>query len=87
MPQARRLPGASSADRQSISSLAPIRTTHVGSLPRPADVAALLHAKEHGEDYDADAFAAQDFGGERTQTAHGACLGDLEGEACVEQSS
>lgn len=29
-----------------------IQTTHVGSLPRPADVADLLFAKERGEDFD-----------------------------------
>ena len=45
--------------RRSISELAPIRTTHVGSLPRPDDVAALLHAKEYGEPYDADGFEAR----------------------------
>lgn len=33
-----------------------ILTTHVGSLPRPDDVAELLAAKEFGEDYDAAAF-------------------------------
>ena len=33
-----------------------ILTTHVGSLPRPDDVAELLVAKEFGEDYDAAAF-------------------------------
>ena len=32
-----------------------ILTTHVGSLPRPDALAALLLAKEHGEDYDPDA--------------------------------
>ena len=32
-----------------------ILTTHVGSLPRPDALAALLLAKEHGEDYDRDA--------------------------------
>ncbi len=33
-----------------------ILTTHVGSLPRPHDVAELLAAKEFGEDYDTVAF-------------------------------
>ena len=33
-----------------------ILTTHVGSLPRPGDVAELLEAKEFGEDYDAATF-------------------------------
>ena len=33
-----------------------ILTTHVGSLPRPPDVAELLSKKEHGEPYDAAAF-------------------------------
>ena len=32
-----------------------IPTTHVGSLPRPDALAALLFAKEHGEEYDRDA--------------------------------
>lgn len=32
-----------------------ILTTHVGSLPRPDALAALLLAKEHGEDHDRDA--------------------------------
>jgi 5-methyltetrahydropteroyltriglutamate--homocysteine methyltransferase len=36
-----------------------ILTTHVGSLPRPGDVAELLAAKEFGEDYDAAAFDAR----------------------------
>ena len=36
-----------------------ILTTHVGSLPRPDDVAELLEAKEFGEDYDADAFESR----------------------------
>ena len=33
-----------------------ILTTHVGSLPRPADVAELLAAKEFGKNYDTDTF-------------------------------
>ena len=33
-----------------------IQTTHVGSLPRPADVADLLFARERGEDVDPTAF-------------------------------
>ena len=34
-----------------------ILTTHTGSLPRPADLVALLNAKEVGENYDAAAFS------------------------------
>jgi 5-methyltetrahydropteroyltriglutamate--homocysteine methyltransferase len=34
-------------------------TTHTGSLPRPADLVALLNAKELGGSYDAAAFAAR----------------------------
>jgi 5-methyltetrahydropteroyltriglutamate--homocysteine methyltransferase len=36
-----------------------ILTSHVGSLPRPDDVAELLYAKEHGESYDAQSFEAR----------------------------
>jgi 5-methyltetrahydropteroyltriglutamate--homocysteine methyltransferase len=36
-----------------------ILTTHVGSLPRPPDLLALLQAKETGAAYDAAAFAAR----------------------------
>lgn len=36
-----------------------ILTTHVGSLPRPADVTELLSKKEHGEPYDAETFEAR----------------------------
>src|SRR5581483_10841161 len=36
-----------------------ILTTHTGSLPRPADLVALLNAKELGEPYDPPAFAAR----------------------------
>jgi 5-methyltetrahydropteroyltriglutamate--homocysteine methyltransferase len=36
-----------------------ILTTHTGSLPRPADLVALLNAKELGEDYDRAAYAAR----------------------------
>lgn len=36
-----------------------ILTTHVGSLPRPPDVAELLVKKEFGEAYDGDAFEAR----------------------------
>src|SRR6476620_11066590 len=36
-----------------------ILTTHTGSLPRPADLVALLNAKELGEPYDRAAFAAR----------------------------
>ena len=35
-----------------------ILTTHVGSLPRPAPLIALLYAKERGEEFDPDALAA-----------------------------
>jgi 5-methyltetrahydropteroyltriglutamate--homocysteine methyltransferase len=35
-----------------------ILTTHVGSLPRPQDLAALLHQKDQGEAYDEDEFDA-----------------------------
>lgn len=34
-----------------------ILTTHTGSLPRPADLVALLNAKELGESYDREAFS------------------------------
>ena len=34
-----------------------ILTTHVGSLPRPPDLLAMLQTKERGEPFDADAFA------------------------------
>ena len=36
-----------------------ILTTHTGSLPRPADLVALLNQKELGETYDHDAYAAR----------------------------
>jgi len=36
-----------------------ILTTHVGSLPRPADLLAMIRAKERGEPYDRQAFAAR----------------------------
>jgi 5-methyltetrahydropteroyltriglutamate--homocysteine methyltransferase len=36
-----------------------ILTTHTGSLPRPADLVALLNARELGEDYDRAAFPAR----------------------------
>ncbi|MBM3518560.1 MAG: cobalamin-independent methionine synthase II family protein, partial [Alphaproteobacteria bacterium] len=36
-----------------------ILTTHVGSLPRPDDLAALLAARDRGEPYDAPALAAR----------------------------
>ncbi len=36
-----------------------ILTTHAGSLPRPADLRAMLDAKVHGEPYDADVLAAR----------------------------
>ena len=36
-----------------------ILTTHTGSLPRPADLAALLQTKEAGEPQDPAAFAAR----------------------------
>ncbi|MGR3815792.1 MAG: cobalamin-independent methionine synthase II family protein [Cognatishimia activa] len=35
-----------------------ILTTHVGSLPRPQDVVDFIFAREHGKDYDQDAFDA-----------------------------
>jgi 5-methyltetrahydropteroyltriglutamate--homocysteine methyltransferase len=47
-----------------------ILTTHVGSLPRPDDVAELLVAKEVGEDFDADAFEG------RMDRAVAACVAD-----------
>src|SRR5246127_1325722 len=34
-----------------------ILTTHVGSLPRPPDLLAMIQAKERGEPLDGDAFA------------------------------
>jgi 5-methyltetrahydropteroyltriglutamate--homocysteine methyltransferase len=36
-----------------------VLTTHTGSLPRPADLVAMLNAKELGEQYDAETFAAR----------------------------
>jgi 5-methyltetrahydropteroyltriglutamate--homocysteine methyltransferase len=36
-----------------------IRTTHVGSLPRPPDLLAFLEARERGEEVDQTAFAAR----------------------------
>src|SRR5215475_1525252 len=36
-----------------------ILTTHTGSLPRPADLVALLNAKELGEPYDRAAYDAR----------------------------
>ncbi len=36
-----------------------ILTTHVGSLPRPADLLPLIRAKERGQSYDPTAFAAR----------------------------
>ena len=36
-----------------------ILTTHTGSLPRPGDLVAMLNAKELGEPYDKQAFAAR----------------------------
>ena len=52
-----------------------IRTTHVGSLPRPADVSAILVAREHGEQVDAAeaerAFAAGVAEAVRRQVAAG----------------
>ena len=36
-----------------------ILTTHTGSLPRPADLMALLNAKELDQPYDADTFDAR----------------------------
>jgi 5-methyltetrahydropteroyltriglutamate--homocysteine methyltransferase len=36
-----------------------ILTTHAGSLPRPADLLKLIQAKERGELYDRDAYAAR----------------------------
>ena len=40
-------------------SISRILTTHTGSLPRPADLVAMLNAKELGEPYDKAAFAAR----------------------------
>ena len=36
-----------------------ILTTHVGSLPRPPDLLAMIQAKERGEPFDAEAFAGR----------------------------
>jgi 5-methyltetrahydropteroyltriglutamate--homocysteine methyltransferase len=36
-----------------------ILTTHVGSLPRPPDLLAMIQAKEGGEPFDAEAFASR----------------------------
>ena len=33
-----------------------ILTTHTGSLPRPADLLPMIHARESGEPYDEQAF-------------------------------
>jgi 5-methyltetrahydropteroyltriglutamate--homocysteine methyltransferase len=35
-----------------------IRTTHVGSLPRPADLLAMINASDRGEPVDETALAA-----------------------------
>src|SRR5712675_344501 len=40
-------------------SIGRILTTHTGSLPRPADLVAMLNAKELGEPYDRAAFGAR----------------------------
>ena len=40
-------------------SVSRILTTHTGSLPRPADLVAMLNAKELGDPYDKAAFAAR----------------------------
>jgi len=40
-------------------SVSRILTTHTGSLPRPADLVAMLNAKELGQPYDKAAFAAR----------------------------
>ena len=40
-------------------SISRILTTHTGSLPRPADLVAMLNAKELDEPYDKAAFAAR----------------------------
>ena len=42
-----------------------ILTTHVGSLPRPPDLLALLEARERGEAIDEQAFAPRLAGGAR----------------------
>jgi 5-methyltetrahydropteroyltriglutamate--homocysteine methyltransferase len=36
-----------------------ILTTHVGSLPRPADLLAMILAKEQGEPFDAELYASR----------------------------
>src|SRR5439155_20386013 len=36
-----------------------ILTTHVGSLPRPTDLLAMIQAKERGDPLDAEAFASR----------------------------
>jgi len=36
-----------------------VLTTHAGSLPRPADLLKLIQAKERGDSYDRDAYAAR----------------------------
>src|SRR5437660_5988660 len=40
-------------------SIGRILTTHVGSLPRPTDLLAMIQAKERGEPLDAEAFASR----------------------------
>ena len=36
-----------------------ILTTHVGSLPRPPDLLAMIQAKEQGEPFDGDRYASR----------------------------
>ena len=52
-----------------------ILTTHIGSLPRPPDLAAMIRAKLDGEPVDADAFDQRVRGAVadtvKEQAAHG----------------
>src|SRR5205823_7487755 len=50
-PRLRRAPMQRSTDR--------ILTTHTGSLPRPPDLVEMIRAREEGEPFDAQAFAAR----------------------------
>jgi 5-methyltetrahydropteroyltriglutamate--homocysteine methyltransferase len=52
-----------------------ILTTHAGSLPRPADLLKLFQAKERGEPYDRDAYAARVRGAVAAIVAKQAQLG------------
>src|SRR6266705_4213901 len=52
-----------------------ILTTHVGSLPRPPDLLALLEARERGEEFDQAAFEARLAGAVREVVARQVAAG------------